>query len=693
MSSQAEADETALVDAKPSSVAQNDGVSATTSNALQEASISRIQLLLRAKDDTSRFVALALLKAVLDDQAKDGGGDNQGEGKVKLKASFSEEGLLRLWEALPIKFLDKLLRAGQGSCLSSSSVPTSTTITPNGGDAAHMRDIAVAALHRFTTLATLVSHATGAAVLNLDVTDLRPLIELAPEQPLSMNVLLNAWLHGLLADHATTAKVTTTIKKSLPALAAAFKGTDGVTLLDFIAKLLRNAEAIAEKRHIPLPKADPAWMRPVASFVQQLAVKRPTAVARSAYTHAVAALLRAYPVESSKLLWGEDRDVKSDTPFAYLLVSMLLVDLRTTLPGLLAQLNDSAYADTAARLASAFDILSAFIGYLVRTLEDNDMKLSLSSDDLLRLRKSMTETLSVTIEYLRDRWDAAVAGAHGLQPNARSPTAEDYRFFSSSLDAAGLPLAWESVADVVDRDSLVLASLRTLALWLREDDNETLRREAAGLIDMLLGLYVTSAEDGNLDYRRPVLVALEGICSVESGSIGDGDDDTDTAYETSTVTILLENGAWKILTKDLLASLHGASPGTDLTAAAARGIEIVRVLLPIVENERPGTREEWMDFVTLMAAWPGPEDEDKVFREAASISAECRVAALQLVTALVVNAHPSICRRYTHSISAVVGLARRLRPTLAAAKIGAGQSVSLAEALLDVQSALESIRA
>ncbi|CAK7220253.1 hypothetical protein SBRCBS47491_004125 [Sporothrix bragantina] len=760
MASQDDADEAMLVDGDGSWRTQDQGTStASTSNAQQEATIARIEHLLRAKDDTSRFVALALLKAVLDNQVKDE--DEDGDKKEEDVAAGSpllEEALLRLWEALPVKFLDKLLRAGSKSTTSKSS---STSTTPKAGDAAHMRDLAVAVLHTFAvhilpderrgdakltgripllvasllnsstttnttttsssssppssspttptttlilqTLATLVSRAAGAAVFNTAVTDLSPLTELAPEQPLVLDVLLYAWLHGLLADRATAATVAATINSTLPRLTAAFKGTDGVTLLDFVAKLLRNSEAFAEQQHNPdlLPKANLAWMRPVAGFVRRLAASRPTAAARAAYTHAAAALLRVYPAEASTLLWEDGTKEKSETPFAYLLVSMLLVDLKATLPGLLAQLNSPAYAATAARLASAFDILSAFIGYLVRALEDDNAQLSLSPDNLLRLRKSMAEALSVTAEHLRDRWDAAVAGAQGLHPEARAASAHDpSKAFSSTLDAAGLPLAWDAAATetVVDRDPLVLAAIRALALWLREDDNEVLRREAAGLVDMLLELYGSSSEEGNLDFRRPVLVALEGISALEGDNVvGGGDGDDDDTYERSATTLLLEHGTWKVLTKDLVAVLQGNPSDANTAADAARGIEVVRVLLPIVEDERPGTREEWMDLVTLVAAWAGPDDSDddgdKTPKETAGVVAGCRVAVLQLVTALVANAHPSVCRRYTHSISAVIGLARQLRPTLTAARISSALSASLLEALDDVRTTLESIRA
>ncbi|ERS96379.1 hypothetical protein HMPREF1624_07289 [Sporothrix schenckii ATCC 58251] len=727
----------------------------------QEAAIAKVEQLLGVKDDTSRFVALALLKALLDDQVREAGKDGQA-------GEICSPRLLKLWDAIPVKFLDKLLRAD----LDAHSTPAVPRPGKGGADAAHMRDLAVAVLHTFAvrilpddrrgdrrlvgripllvasllntpsssappsganagaesaatlilqSLATLVSRPEGAAVFNTSVTDLSPLTELAPEQPLVLEILLRAWLHGLLAatDSDATADVdaiTNTINTTLPALAAAFKGTDGVTLLDFLARLLRNAEAFAEQQQQQrlLPAANPAWVAPAIGFIRRLAASRPTAASRAAYTHASAALLRAYPTVASTLLFGEGANaetaggkasLREDKPFAYLLVSMLLVDLRATLPGLLAQLNNQDhYPANASRLASAFDILSAFIGYLVRSLDgdgeeqDELLTMSLTPDNLLRLRKSMSETLSVTAEHLRDRWDAAVAGAQGLHPDARTGT-DDTR--THSLDTAGLPLAWDAAASetTVHRDPLVLAAVRALALWLREDDNDVLRREAAGLTGMFLDLYSSSgsADGGSLDFRRPVLVAFEGIsASTPDGGRGGDAARDDDAYERDATALLLEHGAWKILTADLVTILQGPASAAD----AARGIEIVRVLLPIVEDERPGTQEAWMDVVTLVAAWAGPSDDDNddvnndgqpshADTAVTATVAECRVAVLQLVTALVANAHPSVRRRYTHSIRAVIGLANQLRPTLAPSRIGSSLSTSLVEALDDVHATLE----
>jgi hypothetical protein len=79
--------------------------------------------LLQARDDTSRFVGLALLKSVLDN------------------GQFAQdpEQLRKSWEAVPPKFLDRLLRASRNENI-------------NKAEAQNMVDLAAAVLHTFTIL-------------------------------------------------------------------------------------------------------------------------------------------------------------------------------------------------------------------------------------------------------------------------------------------------------------------------------------------------------------------------------------------------------------------------------------------------------------------------------------------------------------------------------------------------------------
>lgn len=86
------------------------------------ASLQKIQTLLSAKDDTSRFVGLALLKSVLDNTPE-------------LRAN--EDGIASLWNSIPRKFLDRLIRTGSKQQAKGTN---------------DMLDLAVSVLHTFTVL-------------------------------------------------------------------------------------------------------------------------------------------------------------------------------------------------------------------------------------------------------------------------------------------------------------------------------------------------------------------------------------------------------------------------------------------------------------------------------------------------------------------------------------------------------------
>lgn len=89
----------------------------------QAPSIEKIQALLKAKDDTSRFVGLALLKSVLDNSRT---------------IRDDEQTILSLWESISPKFIDRLMRTGSGK-----------NAAQNAKD---MLDLAVSVLHTFANL-------------------------------------------------------------------------------------------------------------------------------------------------------------------------------------------------------------------------------------------------------------------------------------------------------------------------------------------------------------------------------------------------------------------------------------------------------------------------------------------------------------------------------------------------------------
>ncbi|PFH58204.1 hypothetical protein XA68_14024 [Ophiocordyceps unilateralis] len=594
------------------------------------ASLANIQSLLQARDDTQRFVGLALLKSVLDNSQL----LRQDEAVIKS-----------LWESLSAKFLDRLLRTGSN---------------PANQHASDMLDLAVSVLHTFAALLpessradakftaripglvgtilcssdetigltlqllhTLVSLPQGARIL-VNCQDLSPLTENAPSHPLVLDILGFAWLNGM-ADAENRLVLSQKIDATLKSLSSSFTGTDAVIFLEFLGTFLRQADPAV------LPK-DPKWLSKVCGYIHSLAMSRPTPEARSAYTNAAASLVQIYPNQAPKLLFTDDRS--ADKAPAYLLMNLLLIDIRSSAPTLLGQLNARDSAATTRRLASAFDVVCIFVGFLARFLDgDCQDDLVMSPDSLLKIRKGISDTMSVTIEYLRDRWDASVAGAMGLHPDARVGNAE-------TATGSHRTLAWDSIANSADDDPLVLSAVRTLALWLREDENELLRKEATGLTDMFMDLYRGSAP-GKLDFRSPILVALEALVELDKGR-----------------DLLLRHDGWQILCKDLTDILNDTSTTNDKDGTS-RGIEIVRVLVQVVEQESTGTAEAWMDLITTVAAWDVPVQERPLEAK------EFQLAVLELCCALLLGASNGMRNRYRHSFKAVAGIATRMRPLMA----------------------------
>ncbi|POR37149.1 Uncharacterized protein TPAR_02679 [Tolypocladium paradoxum] len=595
-------------------------------------SIAKIQQLLKAKDDTQRFVGLALLKSVLDNSQQ---------------LRENEQVVESLWDSLPSKFLDRLLRTG--------SKP------PNRNqNAKEMLDLVVSVLHTFATLLpeqstgdakfagripglagavlysseetttlllqllhTLVSSPGGAQAL-VRVEDLSTLTETAPTHAIVLDILRFSWLNAMTVVEDNRA-LSLRIDDTIQSLVSSFTGTDAVTLLEFLGSFLRQADSAI------LPTA-PKWLKTVVGYIQNLVASRPTPEARSAYTNAAASLLQAYPSRMPQLLFTDEK--KDEKPFAYLLVNLLLIDVRSSAPTLLEQLNTPEYPKTSRRLASAFDVLCIFIGYLVRSLEDESLEtLIMPPDSLFTIRKGISETMSVAVEYLRDRWDASVAGAMGLHPDARVGPAE-------VSTGSRHTLAWDAIENTVDNDPYILSAVRALALWLREEENAVLRKEATGLMDMFMDLYRASTGE-KLDFRSATLVALEALITLDQGR-----------------ELLLRHEGWQILSDDLTSILRESSTEPH-EAEASRGIEIVRVLLQVAEQEYSGTEEEWMDLITTVAAWHVPPERPPVVQE-------FQVAVLQLCCTLLAGASGGMRSRYRHSIGAINGIASQLSRSIGA---------------------------
>ncbi|KAM0812470.1 putative DUF1941 family protein [Seiridium cardinale] len=590
-------------------------------------SAEHIQQLLKAKDDTSRFVGLALLKSTLD-------------ASEELRSDQSV--VDALWSSISPKFLDRLLRTG-------SKPGTKQT------DSREMLDLAVNVIYIFTvllpdhsksksklidrvpllvdavlqsseettdlilkTLLTIVSSSSeGSSAFDV-VDDWSPLVEIAPKQPMVLSILAWSWINGINSDRTAAA---TRINDTIGALCASYKGTDGVTLLDFLSKLLSRLDSGL------IPK-NPTWLGTVVTFIHNLAASKPTAAGREAYTNSAANLLVTYGDTASDMVF---QDIfKSSKSLPYLFMSLILIDIRSSLPNLLENLNRTEYPATSERITSGLIILSFFINRLLQMIEradSEDVFTDVQPDLLLKLRDSVIETLSLVMEYLRDRWDAAVAGAQGLHPEARSGV-------THTASGSMKTLPWDSKHESASEDRLLLAALKSLGDWLREDDTPTLRNEATNLIDLLMDLYdPTSAARVGVATRPLVLGVLDGIIKEDDG-----------------VQALLDHNGWTILSKDLLVILADSGETGQLEHELGQHISAI---LSAITGSRSVTPEDWLDLVTRVSAYTVPPMPLPL------LSLQHLWAdVLELSASLLTKAPPGVKKRYVHSASALTGIAR-----------------------------------
>jgi hypothetical protein len=98
-----------------------------------------------------------------------------------------------------------------------------------------------------------------------------------------------------------------------------------------------------------------------------------------------------------------------------------------------------------------------------------------------------------------------------------------------------------------------------------------------------------------------------------------------------------------------------ASGSLPANNEAARGLEIVRVLLAVLDHSSTSfPQEEWMSLVSTAASMKPLSDAS------APIILEFQISMLQLATALLSKAAGSMQKRQVTSIAPISGLARQL---------------------------------
>ncbi|KAI9815504.1 MAG: hypothetical protein M1827_002638 [Pycnora praestabilis] len=608
-------------------------------------SLDQVTALLKSKDDTSRFVGLALVKSIL---------DNQRPSNHRHPAIVSI-----CWDAISPKFLDRLLQAGNKAGRTQNEAQDMIGLAvaiidafigllpPVTEDDEKLVDrtgaLVSASLHsspevtnRILDILKRFSSNPRGAVKLLEAKELSSLVEIAPQEPSSLPALQFALVTaGMQVE--TQYIVQAQLDNLIPALIISFKDNDAVKLLDFLVEIYTRLPVNV------LPPS-PSWLKDLSNVLRHTLVIDQTSVNRTPATLILSRLLQMYPTTFPRHIFRASApsiSSQSTNPSLSLLLSLLLVNIRSSIPSHLELLSAPYYSNYSNARAAEYDILTAFVAYLMQSLDD-DEGLLLPPDQLLKFRKDVAETMSLTIEFLRDRWDAESAGIDGSKNIKISEKGEEYSIKGKDYSKMAT-------------DSLTLATIRALAIWLREDDNESLRNEAAGIIDVLLGLYspkgkaepeqYLSGEESEgqhshfgerLEFSSPVLIAFEGILCTSGG-----------------IEAFLAGNGWAILWGDLKSILTSNED-------SLRGIEIVRVLLQVTEADVTGpSREEWMSIITTASGLP---------KSQSNADMELQVAVWQLSVELLSRAPAGMIKRHSDEAKKITRVAEEVLRNLTGEK-------------------------
>lgn len=450
----------------------------------------------------------------------------------------------------------------------------------------------IAALHESSEPTTIVILETLSVFATTEMgaetilsSNIIPLLDSAPSYDQGMQVLLYTLINGSKSETGLPL-----VMKILPEILqhcseALLKNNSAedrslrLRLLSFFSELLSRLLS-------PSLPTSTAWVQNIYTSIRRTITTTHSLSERTHCTIISAILLQSYP--PSLLFHSPSQSACIPKPFTPFFIRLLLIDIRSTIPSLMEQLSCPTYPQLSHRLSCDFDILTSFIGYLVQLGSPFD-ETELDPEALLKFRSEMGEALSLTIEFLRDRWDAKYAGASGYEMDTFM---DDDRGESKEPPRGGVPLnlVWDA-ADIeggLVRDPVVMSAIRVLSLWLREDDS--LRKEVGGLMDVFLGLWKRSQSSlGGWDYRLWLVSALEGTLTEKNGR-----------------EMFRKMGGWELLWGEVRSRYHSSVAGMWPELEVVKlAIEEVRVL------------QEWVggsEYMSIPNAETKVQEVEKVAR-------------------------------------------------------------------------------
>ncbi|MCJ1246039.1 hypothetical protein MMC30_003243 [Trapelia coarctata] len=478
---------------KPTGVKQPRGEStAEQLDSTENTGFEQVFTLLKSKNDTKRFVGSTLLMKML-------------EGIKDDKAL-----LHKCWEAIPSTFLTGLLRAKVLARTGESRNPEEAQAKFQLGlDILHtfvsllseeslmpfrMDEIMQTAWKRrldalleevpesaettkaeiLQVLLTVASTSMGARLLyqTLAGHDWTPLIKETPTEPLAIRILFMIF-HTLDGLHPNLKRTLTKdmteqldvmlcrmLKQIRPTAPSAKNSVDGLYEL-FQAIRYRSP---FDDTHKCSDGNMVKWMEALAKMMGTAVKDRRSLSSgiQESVVHLARFLVERIP-QFKVILFDSSLEPASrgGTPLSFTFITTLLIDIRSTIPSIPEIHDKPGYLETSTRLANSYDLAFLYLDSLLEAEDpDDDNRQDASGDPparlpyklLLKLQEDITQTMHLTVESLRDRYDTA---------------AKD--------DTKLLQMA---------ADTLVVSQIGALGFWLHDEDTAS----ADDLLEVLLRL-------------------------------------------------------------------------------------------------------------------------------------------------------------------------------------------------------------
>ncbi|TGZ80951.1 DUF1941-domain-containing protein [Ascodesmis nigricans] len=455
-----------------------------TSSSVALAPVQDCLRCLARKDDTSRFVGLTMLLSLT----------------RQLDQAQFHDLMLQCTQVLDGRFLDRLLKSGTSNAammeLASHVMEALGTVLVASGDVQYLTDripSLVQALSASTNntfdviLSTLLALSTiekGATSI-IALEDLSPLFAFFPISQTANRTILGVFSG---AKHNNADRVRHHLQRLLEHISPRACQWDRAAAVSGFVTLDKVFKILAPEI-IPTPGQ---WIQCIYDTLRIVSTSGNSLNDRTVCIGLAARLLEIASLDSV-FSFTKLSDQKSRTS-AFLFIQLVTIDLRAAYPKLAERLHSDEYDILSSEQSDRLDVLGKFLVFLLSL--DDLLETGVEPDLILRLRGDMGESMVMTIEFLRDRWDDSNAELKG-ETASRLQEITDSRSATRAQD-----------------DPLVTAGVQTLAIWLKEEDSH--HKEAAGITDIFLTLWGANGGQ-NTGFKHIILCALQALADEKEG--------------------------------------------------------------------------------------------------------------------------------------------------------------------------------